>query len=244
MLLAAYAFGQRSYVFGVVKDSASNEVLIGAHIQNIDAGSVTSANENGSFRLPAQVGDTLVISNVGYQTLAWIVDSSWYNETPKTLMLPAKTTYLDEVVIGELPEYEHFKDLIMETQPEDTSFQVFGVPKVVMNPYSQMEKKDYMSLGHIVTSPISTVHHMVSKREKEKRKMQQIRKRKYLTNEAYLKFTREWVAENTQLEGDKLTSFIAYCDFSVEYLASATLFDIQQRMLELLPQFLETYEDS
>ena len=72
--------------------------------------------------------------------------------------------------------------------------------------------------------------------------MQQIRKQRHTTSTAYLKFTREWVGENTKLEGDKLTSFIAYCDFSVEYLASATLFDIHQRMMAILPEFLEECE--
>ncbi len=236
------ASAQRTYVFGVVVDSVSNERLIGAHIRNVNAGSLTSTNAEGKFRIPGRVGDSVVISSVGYKTLLWVADSSWFNEQEKEFLLPRNTIYLDEVVVGDFPEYGRFKEMVLKEQPKDTTFKVFGVPQVVMDPYPVLEKNEYLNPVFVFFHPISAMHHSFSKKEKEKRKMQQIRKRKHMTAKAYVKFTREWVAENTKLEGDKLTSFIAYCDFSVEYLASASLFDIQQRMLDLLPGFLEKYE--
>lgn len=234
---------QRTYVYGVVKDSSNHEKLVGVHIQNINAGSLTSTNEKGVFRLPAQPGDTLVVSSIGYQTLAWIVDSSWFeNEKEREFLLPVNTIQLDEVVVGDFPAYEDFKEQIISTEVVDSSFTVFGVPQVVMKQYNQLEKKQYLNPKFVFFHPVSAIHHSFSKREKEKRKMQQILKSKHTTTEAYLKFTRAWVSENTKLEGDKLTDFIAYCDFSVEYLAESTVFDIHQRMISLLPDFLAEYE--
>jgi len=232
--ISGLAFGQRNYSFGIVKDSLSDEPMVGVHIRNILAGSITSTNEEGKFRIPVKVGDTLVLSNVGYQTLAWAVDSSWLNQEEITLKLPPTTIYLDEVVVGKFPEYERFKEDIIQLNVEDTSFQFYGLPKVVVAP-----KSSSPSLG--ISGPISGLYKVFSKREKEKKKMNQIMQRKHVTTKAYLKFNREWVAENTGLEGDQLTSFIEYCDFSVDYLADATEFDIQQRMLEILPEFLENY---
>ena len=243
LCLCAIASAQRTYVYGVVRDSLSGDEMIGAHIRNIDAGSLTSTNQDGKFKMPAQVGDTLVFSSVGHETLFWIADSSWFENEEIEFLLPVNTIYLDEVVVGKLPRYDRFKEMIMEEQPKDTTFKVFGVPQVVMDPYPQMEKNEYLNPDFVFFHPVSAMHHSFSKKEKEKRKMQQIMKREYITTKAYQKFTREWVAENTKLEGDKLTSFIAYCDFSVDYLASATLFDIQQRMMALLPDFLNEYEE-
>ena len=216
--------------------------MIGAHIQNIDAGILTSANAEGKFKIPAQPGDTLVVSSVGHKTLAWIADSTWFQENEIEFLLPINTIYLEEVVVGEFPEYERFKDLIIKEQPEDTTFEIFGVPRVVMDPYPQMEKSEYLNPVFAFFHPISAIHHSISGKEKEKRKMQHIRKRKYITEKARLKFTREWVSENTKLKGDKLTSFIAYCDFSEDYLASASQFAIYELMMDLLPKFLEEYE--
>lgn len=234
---------QRTYVYGVVKDSLTQEDLIGVHIQNIDAGSLTSTNAEGKFKMPAQVGDTLVFSSVGHKTLAWIADSSWFNSEEIEFLLPVNTIYLDEVVVGEFPEYEQFKELVIKEQPQDTTFQIFGVPKVVMDPYPQMEKSEYLNPIYAFFHPISAIHHSVSKKEKEKRQMQHLRRTKHMREKAQLKFTREWVSDNTKLEGDKLTSFIAYCDFSEAYLASASEFAIYELMMDLLPKFLDEYEE-
>jgi hypothetical protein len=237
------AKAQRTYVFGVVKDSLSNEEMIGVHIRNIDAGSLTSTNAEGKFKMPAMLGDTLVLSSVGHTTLAWIADSTWFQGKEIEFLLPVNTIYLDEVVVGEFPEYERFKDLIIKEQPMDTTFRIFGVPDVAMDPYPVLEKNEYLHPAFVFFHPVSALHHSFSKKEKEKRKMQQIMKRQHITTKATLKYTREWVGETTGLEGDKLTSFIAYCDFSVDYLASATLFDIHQRMMAILPDFLKEYEE-
>lgn len=243
LCILSAASAQRNYVYGAVRDSLSGDEMIGVHVQNIDAKRLTSTNQNGTFKLPAKIGDTLVFSSVGHKTLAWIADSTWFVGDEIEFLLPVNTIYLDEVVVGEFPEYERFKEMIIQEQPKDTTFKIFGVPEVVMDPYPQMEKSEYLNPVFAFIHPVSALHHSFSKKEKEKRKMQQIMKRQHITSKAYQKFTREWVAENTKLEGDKLTSFIDYCDFSVDYLASATLFDIHQRMMALLPNFLEGYEE-
>lgn len=245
LLLTLGLSAQRTYIYGVVKDSTTKEEMIGAHVRNISAGSLTSTNEKGEFRMPTKEGDTLVISSVGHQTLAWVAEDSWFTlHEEMEFLLPANTIYLDEVVVGEFPEYERFKDMILAEQPKDTTFRIFGVPEVVMDPYPVLEKNQYLHPAFVFFHPISAMHHSFSKKEKEKRMMQQIKKRDHITRQARLKFTREWVGESTQLTGDKLTSFIAYCDFSEDYLASETLFAIHERMMELLPKFLEEYEKS
>lgn len=234
--------GQRTYVYGVVRDSASHQDMIGVHVQNIDAGSLTSTNEYGKFKLPSKPGDTLVFSSVGHKTLAWVATEEWFNGEEVEFLLPVNTIYLDEVVVGEFPEYRRFKDQIIKTQPEDTTFEVFGVPRVVMDPYPQMEKSEYLNPAFVFFHPVSAIHHSVSKKEKEKRKMQQIRKQSHMVDLAEVKFTREWVSESTKLEGDKLTSFIAYCNFSNQYIAATPLYMIHERMMELLPEFLKEYD--
>jgi len=62
-------FAQRNYLYGVVKDSVSKEVMIDAHIKNISAGLITSTSYRGAFKIPAKEGDSLVVSSVGHVTL-------------------------------------------------------------------------------------------------------------------------------------------------------------------------------
>ena len=235
-------FGQRTYIYGIVKDSASQDVMIGAHIQNLNAGLLTSTGPSGKFKIPAKVGDTLFLSSVGHKSLGWRVEETWFDGSEIDFLLPVNTIYLEEVVVGEFPEYVRFKDQLLNTEVEDSVYEGYGVPRVKMNPYPQMEKKQYLHPAYVLFHPISAIHHSVSKREKEKRKMQSIRRQKHLTERVNVKFTREWVSDATNLDGDKLTSFIEYCNFSNKYLSETPLYIIHEQMMALLPDFLEAYD--
>ena len=41
----------------------------------------------------------------------------------------------------------------------------------------------------------------------------------------------------TSLEGDELTSFIAYCKFTPEYIAETYIYFIHEKMMALLDDF-------
>ncbi len=238
------AFGQRTYLNGVVRDSLSKDDMIGVHIRNIDASSVTSSNPYGKFKIPVQIGDTLVLSSVGHQTLAWIAIEEWSTGEEVEFLLPVNTVYLDEVVIGDFPKYDRFKEMIMEAQPVDTSLQIFGVEPVIITGDKRLEESYIKNPLYALASPIDFVYQNFSKREKEKRQHYRLVKSQYTRERVSLKFNREWVAEMTQLEGDKLTSFISFCNFQTSYLAKTPLYMIHERMKELLPEFLENYSSN
>ncbi len=236
---------QQTYIYGVVKDSISRKEMIGVHIRNISAGdTLTVTNEKGKFRMIVQVGDTLSFSSVGHKTLAHIVDPLWRSSDEIEFLLSTHTIYLEEVVIRNFPEYEQFKNLIIKEQPKDTTFHVFGLPQVVMSSYPQLEKREYLNPVFVFFHPISALHHSFSKKEKEKRKMQAIHKQKFMAEKAQLKFTREWVSQNTRLVGDTLTRFMVYCNFSDEYLASSSQYAVYELMMDFLPKFLEKIEEN
>ena len=239
LFLTFSGLSQRKFIYGFVKDSSTQEKLIGAHVQNLTSHKLTIVDEFGEFRMPVQLGDTLRISSVGYQVLGWIAEDSWFSENFVEFLLPIDTIYLQEVVIGEFPEYSRFKQIIVDTQPKDTQFWYHGVAQPVMKEFNVLEKKALNNPIYMATHPISFLHNSFSKKAKEQRKMQQINKRKNIVNQARSKFTREWVAEVTQLEGDELTEFIAYCNFTPEYIAETYLYFIHERMMALLDDFLE-----
>ncbi len=225
-------------MYGIVKDSTTKEEIIGTHIRNLSSDKLAIADEYGKFRLPVQVGDTLMLSNVGYQVLGWVAEESWFAEERVEFLLPVDTVYLEEVVIGEFPEYTRFKQMIVNAEVEDTSFWYHGVPQPSMEEHTVLEKKEFTNPVFIATHPISFLHNAFSKKEKEKRKMQQISKNKHITTKARQKFTREWVGEMTKLQGDQLTDFIAFCKFTPKYIAETRLYIIHERMMALLDDFM------
>lgn len=234
------SFGQQNPLNGVVKDQETTEALIGAHIKNLASGSATSSNHEGVFSIPAQVGDTLLFSFIGYQLLGWTVKEEWFDQNLVTFELSPDTIYLAEVVIGKLPEYDRFKQLIIETQPVDTAFEIFGLAAIPMDVPPAVTEADMQkgpSLGFTFDMGGMT------KRGKEKKKMMQILERKGMIQKAESKFSREWVSQETRLEGDQLTSFIAYCKFTPEFLSETSLFVIYEKMMGLLQNFEAEYSE-
>lgn len=204
-------------------------------IRNINAGLITSSKESGAFKIPAKLGDSIVLSFIGYENATKIVDESWLESSSQEFVLSAKTTFLDEVTVTKFPEYQQFKDQILATDAGDTALQVFGVPRVVIS------KEDRLNASLAIRGPFSAVHNTFSKRAKEQKKLRKILQNQETRYMASTKFNRDWVAELTKLKGDELTSFIAYCNFSETYLANTPEYIIHEDMMELLPKFLEEY---
>lgn len=237
LIACSWANAQRQYLFGVVQDSSTSAPMIDVNIQNISSGSLTSSNELGKFRIPAKASDTIVFSSVGYATLAWTVKGSWFEGKEIAFLLPVETVYLQEVVVGNLPTYVRFKEKIIELQPVDTTYKIFGVEPVIMKGDPALEESYVKNPFFAITHPIDFVHQMVSKKQKQKRTLYQMEKTRHLTDEANLKFTQEWVAEMTGLEGDSVLNFMFYCGFTNSYLANTPRYLINERMAPLLKAY-------
>lgn len=237
LLTALSGFAQRNYLYGKVTESTTIEPVIGAHIRNTSAGLVTSSNVNGKFKIPVRAGDSLVITFVGYKTIEYYVKAN----TSDTINFRLKqiVTQLSEVEVNVFPEYARFKDLIIETQPADTAFIVSGLTEIPLDAFpipvneQDITPPDYHAPSLAVGFDLGGF----SKKGKEKKKFQKLLARQQMVRTAQRKFNRDWVADATRLSGDELTDFIAFCDFSVEYLVDATVFDIHQRMMALLDEF-------
>ncbi len=219
---------------GTVTDSVSGEALHGAHIINLSSKKFAISDPDGKFSIPTQPGDTLRISYIGYESAEIIITE----KTQLTIKLPPAATLLDEVQVSIFPEYHHFKQLILDTEPVDSTMS-FGFSGIPLDAYpvpvneQNVRPPDY----HAPSVGVSFDLGGFSKAGKEKKKMEKILARRELERIGYQKFNRQWVAEQTQLEGDELTDFIAFCKFTPKYLAKTSLFDINERMMVLLKEF-------
>lgn len=238
MLLSLCGFSQRDYIYGVVSDSSSSEAMIGVHVKNITAGSLTNTNLKGAFKIPAKSGDSLILSYIGYQNKIVVVDEN----TPKEIIyfkMSQNATMLNEVEVNVFPEYWRFKQLIVESQPVHSTLVVFGLDAIPLDAYelSANEQKIKPADYHAPTIGIGFDLGKLGKKGKEKRKVEKLLARQEMERAAHRKFNREWVAKETKLKGDELTDFIAFCKFTTEYLVESTVFDIHGRMMALLDDF-------
>ncbi len=90
------------FLNGLVLDETDNSPVIFAtvRIKNHALGVIT--NSDGSFRLPErfrELGDSIIISSLGYKTKAVII-SDWEKEKTKMILLRPEIEILDEVVVS------------------------------------------------------------------------------------------------------------------------------------------------
>ena len=221
---------------GSVTDEAGI-LLVGTHVRNLTIDKITVTNIEGRFLLPTQPGDTLRLSNIGYGQITHIIEVRDFAEE-LTLIMKSSTTKLDELTVLSLPTLKRFKEMIMEEKVKDTAeFWYFGVAKPKPKQHKMESGQVHKKFLYAVIQPTDFLYYNLNKKEKEKRKFYQIQSNQDSRESAEQKFTREWVAEQTGLEGDELTDFIAFCNFSIDYLDRFPLYVIREDMMDKLIQF-------
>jgi hypothetical protein len=98
---------------GVVMGSDSASFVPGVHIYVPKAGRGTTTNSVGFFSMPVLVGDSIVISSVGYQRQHYIVPNSSKEYQTIIITMVEDVTFLKEVEIVPFPTEEVFKEAVL-----------------------------------------------------------------------------------------------------------------------------------
>lgn len=121
LLLAALAMGsalaqnQKRIIqlSGVVLGPDSMSVVPGAHIYVPKAGRGTTSNRTGFFSLPVLVGDSVVITFVGYERQHYIVPRNASEFHTVIVEMIEDATFLKEVTVMPFPTEEVFKEAVL-----------------------------------------------------------------------------------------------------------------------------------
>jgi hypothetical protein len=97
---------------GVVIDTVEGP-LPGVHIYVPKAGRGTTTNSVGFFSMPVLVGDSIVISSVGYKRRHFIVPHDADEYTTIIVSMVQDVTYLDVVEVLPYPTEEVFKEAVL-----------------------------------------------------------------------------------------------------------------------------------
>jgi hypothetical protein len=126
ILFSFVAFAQQIILRGHIADANSSEPVIAASIGIKDQAAGTIANEEGDFQLTADKTDVILISCIGYKTLA-VGASEFASETKKIVLQPDEIA-LEEIIMSKKPIYEILEEVI------ETSRGRFNKP-IVLNTY-------------------------------------------------------------------------------------------------------------
>jgi hypothetical protein len=98
---------------GVILGEDSVSGLPGVHVYVPKAGRGTTSNGVGFFSMPVLVGDSIVVSYIGYQRQHYIVPENAPEYLTVIVPLQQDTTYLQEIIVYDFPTEEVFKEAIL-----------------------------------------------------------------------------------------------------------------------------------
>jgi len=98
---------------GIILGPDSISVVPGAHIYVPKAGRGTTSNRTGFFSLPVLVGDSVVVSFVGYERQHYIVPKNANEFQTVIVEMIEDATFLKEITVMPFPTEEVFKEAVL-----------------------------------------------------------------------------------------------------------------------------------
>lgn len=221
------AAGDDTIYEGTVVDSLTSRPLPFVHILNESTRRGYITDSTGKFRIPWNNGDTLVFISLGYLGKVVIADS-----LPQMISIVPRSYKIEEVSIESYRTYDQFKRDFLEIKPEKGP-QIEGLPKgKPIDVPLLLDTNHISSPAFLVLHPFSFLYYNFSKEEKSKRKVFYLERRQGEQLIVERKFNREIVHRITGLDGDELTNFIGFCNFSHQFLYESTEIEIVKKIYE------------
>lgn len=212
---------------GIIIDDALEYAIPSVHLwnENMRMGSISS--DSGEFSLKVRSQDTVVLSAIGYFSSKIVVSSSVNQK--EVVRLKPKTYEIGEVVVRRFGSYESFKYQVIHLDlPETKTAQLKKYIKSIctvaaLEADGERAVKNRMN-GFGFSTPLSG---NINREKAFREKITNLKRREQVIN---AKFNRALVGDITQFEGDKLTKFIALCNFSEAFLYEANLYTITEAL--------------
>ena len=188
-------------IYGEVVSQDSTKRLPNTHVINKNTFAGTITNGLGAFLMKANVGDTLVFSNVSYQFYYHVVTGT---EGDKLIIKMQTRNYLlDEVSIT-----------AYKLTSNDPKPMAIGKPMIPRNE----DLKTPEALAPTLANPIDFLYYLFSRRPKQLQKLRELHEQDYYKRKLQEGNNREILVQITGLPKEELEAFMFYCKYADTYI--------------------------
>lgn len=243
ILLAALIFPfancltAQSLLAGRITDKEINQPVTSATVLNSSRNHATLTDKNGRFSLPASVGDSIKISSVGYKKTAFVVTST---DNKIEIALTPGVLQLNEIVVKGLNEAQFKKEFMEASAPEKVQINSSLIPMgIPLGNFGRMGY-DFHDFSPKLTTkgPISLVYDTFNKEARTKRKVARLEKFEAKRRAYRLRMDSTWISRITNLKGDRLDSFMKFCQLPEDFVLSADDYELTVAIKGCLKDFL------
>jgi hypothetical protein len=210
---------------GFIRDKITGICVVNAIILNYSTRRNVYSDNNGAFNLGVSIGDTVVLSAVGYYYNRLVVSDSLLGApVPVKFTFAPRAYEITEARIIGLSSYDDFRNRFIELQRPKTKIEILienlaGIS--VIEGKAAYERGEPPLAGIPIRSP----------EEKERIALKKIMEKEQIKEQVYLKFNPEVIKKETGLTDDRdILEFMTFCDFSDEFLLEINEYDLADQI--------------
>jgi len=218
---------------GRVLDKNSYSVP-GTHVINMDTHKGDVTDSSGIFIIQSRVGDQLLFRNIAFRDTIIRLSSA----TEINVLLSHKNYPIPELKVFEWGStYKDFKKAFLEMPMERTLGEKLGLPQQSGDTDPFFLKEDVISSArYFFNSPVNFLYYNLSKTEKSRRKVYELRKNEFYIDRFNKIYCYEEISRITGLQNEELLRFMSFmekefqCDiFCNEYQIVAEIFRVWKK---------------
>lgn len=231
-LLVVFISDLKAQHNGIILSNLDSTALAQAHIINITKKTGVVSNDKGEFSMTPEPTDSIVISMMGFHSLKLLG-----GQLTDTIYLEQRNYVLELYNVIPYKTFAEFKEAFVKLELPDTFKHI--------NPTIYLSKEELIGIdrvsqqGIIISGVVSSLFAAFNKRMKDKANYEMLLLRDEY--EAFLatKFNPDLVKRITELnDKSTLEDFIAFCDFSNDFIANNNNYTIITRTFECYDEYL------
>ncbi|MGB3608180.1 MAG: carboxypeptidase-like regulatory domain-containing protein [Psychroserpens sp.] len=220
---------------GTVIDLSTDLPIDRVNIVNLNQVIGTSTNDEGIFRIKAQLNDTLHLSYLGYKSIKVRVTNDWIKFGATKIGMTELALALEEVVVNSL-KLTGYLEIDVKQVPIKSNYRysISGLN----NSYEAVNRRPNAVskvLGAIF-NPADFLHNMFGKKPRELRRLKKMKQDDEIRNQLAGRFDREMLMVLLEVDRYDLDEIVNQCNYSKEFIQNAN-------DLQILDAINECYEE-
>ncbi len=234
--LSAVAQEQETFVLsGKVLDADTQDgvPLIHVIVKNKNKG--TSGDSKGGFKVPVTMGDQIVITSIGYESIEFNITEEFnaYKDEVLMLFMIPKTYELDSVVVFHMGEDFYLR------RKKGEPVEIIGLPKPTDNPRDWSKPQVVVDGNGIGIYGLLNIFDKQLQQQKKVRRLQaQLDKENEIKAKVEAKYNRDIVKEVTGIDDRVIQEFMDFCNFTRGEIIHSSEYEITARLLKRYHAFL------
>ena len=210
--------------------------IINVNVININKVKGTVTDKIGFFELEVSVNDTLHISLLGYQSLRVRVTNDWVKNGTAKIQLTEKAIALEEVIVRKYDLTGYLEvDSKLIPDKENYRYSISGLPQAYEA--GESSPNAFTRVLGSIFNPADMLYNFFGNKQRELRKLKEMKKDDTVRNLLESKFDRETLAVLLGVDKKDIAEILTRCSYSESFIQTANDLQIMDAISECYEQY-------